>query len=142
MIEILRHTYHTAIAVQKWTAKGKSKMRDRLIELLKEAHESWLRYVDECAFNQTALSFSFEQMFADHLLAKGVIVPPDKPLPLIDEGDRVLCPICETDLMGCYMGYDESPTVVTCYACGSWIDNTKAVTREEAERALERREEK
>ena len=53
-------------------------MRDRLIELLKEAHESWLRYVDECAFNQTALSFSFEQMFADHLLAEGIIVPPCK----------------------------------------------------------------
>ena len=33
---------------------------------------------------------------ADHLLAEGVIVPSDKPLPLIDEGDRVLCPICWT----------------------------------------------
>ena len=53
-------------------------MRDRLIELLKEAHESWLRYVDDCAFNQMALSFTFEQMFADHLLANGVIVLPCK----------------------------------------------------------------
>lgn len=53
-------------------------MRDRLIELLKEAHESWLRYVDDCAFNQMALSFTFEQMFGDHLIANGVIVPPCK----------------------------------------------------------------
>lgn len=53
-------------------------MRDRLIELIEEAHRSWLEYVDECAFNQTALSFTFEQMLADHLLAEGVIVPPCK----------------------------------------------------------------
>ena len=53
-------------------------MRDRLVELLNEAHEGWLHYVDNCAFNQTALSFTFGQMFADHLLANGVIVPPCK----------------------------------------------------------------
>ena len=53
-------------------------MRDRLIELLNKAHESWLRYVDDCAFKQMALSFTFEQMFADYLLANGVIVPPCK----------------------------------------------------------------
>ena len=52
-------------------------MRDRLIELLEEAHRLWLRYVDECAFNQTPLSFSFEQMFADHLLANGVTILPE-----------------------------------------------------------------
>ena len=46
-------------------------MRDRLIELLEEAHDYWLRYVDEYCFNQTALSFSFEQMFVDRLLAEG-----------------------------------------------------------------------
>lgn len=62
-------------------------MRNRLIELMEEAHKSWLRYVDECAFNQTPLSFTFEQMFADYLLENGVIVPPCKvgdicyPLP-------------------------------------------------------------
>ena len=49
--------------------------RERLIELLTEAEDYWLKYVDDCAFNQVALSFTFEQLFADHLLANGVIVP-------------------------------------------------------------------
>ena len=102
-------------------------MRDRLIELIQDS-------VGGCARH-------WAEIIADHLLAEGVIVLPEKPLPLIDEGDRVLCPICETDLMGCYFGYEESPTVITCYGCGAWIDSTKAVDREEAERALERREE-
>ena len=50
--------------------------RERLIELLTEAEDYWLKYVDDCAFNQVALSFTFEQLFADHLLSNGVIVPP------------------------------------------------------------------
>lgn len=52
--------------------------RERLIELLTEAHESWLKCVDDCGFNQEPLSFTFEQMFADHLLSNGVIVAPCK----------------------------------------------------------------
>ncbi len=101
-------------------------MKDRLTELI-----SQVQYMG-----------GLEGKLADHLLSEGVIVPPYKPLPLVDEGDRVLCPECETDLMGCYYsGYDNSPTVVTCYGCGAWIDATKAVDKEEAERALaERRE--
>lgn len=82
------------------------------------------------------------RQLADYLLSEGVIVPPYKPLPLIDEGDQVLCPICETDLMGRYIDYDNIPSIVTCYNCGSWIDSTKAVDREEAEKALERSIEK
>ena len=80
------------------------------------------------------------ERLAEHLIASGVIVPPYEPMPLIDEGDRVLCPICETDLMGSYIGYDNTPTVVTCYECGAWIDSTKALDREEAEKALAERE--
>lgn len=49
--------------------------RERLVELITEAHEYWLKYVDDCAFNQEPLAFTFEQMFADHLLSNGVIVP-------------------------------------------------------------------
>lgn len=101
-------------------------MRDRLIDILAKSGASF--------------EYATPEDVADHLLSEGVIVPPYKPLPLIDEGDRVLCPICETDLMGCYIGSEESPTVVTCYMCGAWIDNTKAVEREQAEEALERSE--
>ena len=83
------------------------------------------------------------ECITDHLLAEGVIVPPYKPLPLVWPDDEfaqeVLCPICETDLMGCYIDGEEAPTVVTCYHCGAWIDSTKAVTREEAEKALAER---
>ena len=106
-------------------------MRDRLIELHKRAFEHLL---------ETGEPFSHEN-YADFLLAEGVIVPPYKPMPLIDEGDRVLCPICETDLMGYYIGHDNEPTVVTCFECGAWIDSTKAVTQEEAEKAIAERSE-
>ena len=102
-------------------------MKDRLIEIVKESLVKNIDYTHRLAENIT-----------DDLLANGVIVPSNKPLPLIDEGDRVLCPICETDLMGCYFGYEEHPTVITCYGCGAWLDSTKAVDREEAEKTLER----
>lgn len=107
-------------------------MKSRLIALLREK---------EKLANQMPQSTTALVRLAEHLLANGVIVPPYKPLPLVDEGDRVLCPICETDLMGCYIGYDNKPTAVTCFECGAWIDSTKAVTREEAEKALAERKE-
>jgi hypothetical protein len=113
-------------------------MRDRLIELMRDFCE----YTHCLGKNDLSIcqnQCSRVSKLADHLLAEGVIVPPYKPLPLIDEGDRVLCPICESDLMGCYLGYEESPSVVTCYGCGAWIDSTKAVDREEAEKALAER---
>ena len=103
-------------------------MRDRLIDIIAEELGS---------INCAKL---WARDIADRLLAEGVIVPPYKPLPLVDEGDEMLCPICGKDLMGCYFD-DESPTVVTCYGCGAWLDNTKAVTREEVEKALEERSE-
>lgn len=116
-------------------------MRDRLIELMKELSVDLdVNCGDKC--------YTCEQgcigKLADHLLANGGIVPPYKPLPLVWPDDEfaqeVLCPICETDLMGCYVGGEEAPTVVTCYHCGAWLDSTKAVTREEAEKALAQRE--
>lgn len=103
-------------------------MRDRLIGIITELLQSNKKVSVE--------------MIADELLSEGVIVPPYKPMPLIDKGDRVLCPICETDLMGYYIGYDNEPTVVTCFECGAWIDSTKAVTQEEAEKDLAERREK
>lgn len=111
-------------------------MRDRLIELLRSAPRTNTVYGD-IKLSEPVQTL---QTIADHLLAEGVIVPPYKPLPLIDEGDRVLCPICEKDLMGYYIGHDNEPTVVTCFECGAWIDSTKAVTQEEAEAALAERD--
>ena len=107
-------------------------MKDKLVKILMNVPRPDF-IVSGMRVGKTLLT---AERVADHLLAEGVIVPSNKPLPLIDEGDRVLCPICETDLMGCYLGYEESPTVITCYGCGAWLDSTKAVDREEAERAL------
>lgn len=121
-------------------------MRDRLVELLcnvkcegEECFGNCPHRIGQKCNKVQRLEMCSVFAIADHLLSEGVIVPPYKPLPLIDEGDRVLCPQCETDLMGCYIGYDNTPTVVTCYECGAWIDCTKAVDRKEAEKALAER---
>ena len=109
-------------------------MRGKLIELIDAFRE-----MDAPHDGRT-----YTEHLADHLLAGGVIVPPYKPLPLVWPDDEfaqeVLCPICETDLMGCYIDGEEAPTIVTCCHCGAWLDSTKAVTREEAEKALAERE--
>ena len=128
-------------------------MRDRLIELLKEAHESWLRYVDECAFNQTALSFSFEQMFADHLLAEGIIVPPckvgdkayhltgietRKELDLTDVFEGKVCSISkQEEAIWIFCRYNNG---LTYWYKESDIGRKLFLAREDAERALERSE--
>ena len=96
-------------------------MQNDLISRRMTDREKLIELVAAALCNQ-----SIEEV-AEHLLANGVIVPPYEPMPFIDEGDRVLCPICETDLMGRYIGYDNTPTVVTCYECGAWIDSTKAL---------------
>ena len=130
----------TIIAV---TEKGKNKMRDRLIELLEEAHDSWLRYVDECAFNQMALSFSFEQMVAEHLLANGIVVPPCKvgqTVYVIDTAkeeivERKVTEIRQNEWETVYIhsfgfGYPES-----------LLGKTVFITKEQAEKALAERSE-
>ena len=71
-----------------------NKQREKLIELIRESHEFWLRYVDECAFNQMALSFSFEQMFADHILADEEIKHAFELLKAEKEG-RLIVPPCK-----------------------------------------------
>lgn len=96
-------------------------MRDRLIELILET---------------TFRSGSISEQIADHLLANGVIVPPHKPINVmrIEDSTDVCCPYCETILSGLY---GEEPTdIIQCYVCGAFLDNTGAITREEAERSL------
>lgn len=107
-------------------------MRDRLIELLRNAPKTDTVYGDI----KLPKPVQTLQTIADHLIANGVIVLPYKPLPMVDEGEEVLCPICEKDLMGYYIGGEEYPEVITCFECGAWINSRKAVEREEAEKAL------
>lgn len=96
--------------------------RDRLIELIEE----WYRKIPT-------------HYLADHLLANGVIVPPCKPIPLMKDknpfNSDVYCPTCGTNLSG-YYG-DEPLSAIQCFNCGELLDNTKSITREEAEKALE-----
>ena len=129
-------------------------MRDRLIELLEEAHDSWLRYVDECAFNQTALSFSFEQMFADHLLSEGVIVPPCKVggkvyrIWSVGKHGKSIAKFVVTNVSQIMeniwvIRYQKQAkslySTPTIYQCNfTDIGKTVFLTREEAEKALER----
>lgn len=102
-------------------------MRDRLIELI-------IASVNGCARN-------WAETIADYLLANGVIVPQYKPFPVVlseDENNSdVFCPFCETNLSGHYYGGDyEPPKIVPCFECGTWLDATKAITKEEAEAKL------
>ena len=130
-------------------------MRDRLIELLEEAHDSWLRYVDECAFNQMALSFSFEQMVADHLLANGIVVPPvkvgDKVYRIWSVGkygkstaEFVVTNVSQIMENIWVMRYQKQAKslyeIPTTYQCNfNDIGKTVFLTREQAEKALAER---
>ena len=127
-------------------------MIDRLIELMEEAHKSWLRYVDECAFNQTPLSFTFEQMFADHLLANGVIVPPCKVGDVLYRLNRLCSAINEATVKAIYISDDKKyfpkSHIIVQYGSArgrvrvnfSELGKTVFLTREEAEKALAERE--
>lgn len=73
-----------------------------------------------------------------------VLDEPRKPLVWgDDEHNSVLCPNCNHDLMG---GFPEDEycenDMYQCPYCGQSIDSAKAITREEAEAALKKREEK
>ena len=138
-----------------------------MIELLEEAHDSWLRYVDECAFNQMALSFSFEQMVADHLLANGVIVPPCKVGQTVYVIDDIVwhyeCCDCEHYHIGGFGDPSECGRTIhggkhpSCikikeevttqhdiyyYLYAEKIGKTVFLTKEQAEKALAERSEK
>lgn len=120
--------------------------REKLIELLNEARRKCTgsqRCLDCVGYGNGAECIN--HLSADYLLENGVLVPPYKPFPLVmDENSAdVLCPFCDTDLSGYYCGRDyEPPKIVPCFECGTWLDWTKAITREEAEKALAERSEK
>lgn len=78
------------------------------------------------------------QLFKDK---SKIIELPCTPVPLIRDDDEysddVFCYHCGCNLSGCYSdGDQEALDVVQCYNCGLIIDNTKAITKEEAEQAL------
>lgn len=103
------------------------KQRERFVELIQAS-------VNGCARN-------WAEVIADYLLANNVMALPYKPFPVVlseDENNSdVFCPFCDTDLSGNYYGGDyEPPKIVSCFGCGTWLDGTKAITKEEAERAL------
>ena len=68
---------------------------------------------------------------------------PCKAFPVIryDDSSDVFCYFCGENLSGKYFDGDGSPEVITCFGCGAWLDNTKSITKEEAEQALKEREE-
>lgn len=69
---------------------------------------------------------------------EGRVVELDMPCkPLVwrdDDRDTALCPDCGKDLMGLY---DGERIVLQCPECGQYLDDTKIITRAEAEAALE-----
>ena len=110
-------------------------MLDRLVDLINEAKDE---YPTIPSVNCCKPTFAY--YLADHLLANGVIVPPHKPINVmrIEDSTDVCCPYCETILSGLY---GEEPTdIIQCYVCGAFLDNTGAITREEAKRALKEKE--
>lgn len=67
-----------------------------------------------------------------------VIKLPYKPFPVVlsedEDNSDVYCPFCDTNLSGHYYGGDyESPKIVPCFECGTWLDGMKAITKEEVE---------
>ncbi len=67
---------------------------------------------------------------------------PCKPIPLMKDknpfNSDVYCPYCGTNLSGYYGNAPQS--IIQCFNCGEFLDNTKSVTYEEAEKALKERE--
>ena len=120
-------------------------MRDRLIGLLKQME---FDYYEECctAAEDGYKGVDFAEFFADHLLAKGVIVPPCKVGDIVYTINRRHPKKWKVHFIG-YNSQGEFKMHIATekftemlevwdYAIGK----TVFLTREEAERALERSE--
>ena len=125
-------------------------MKERLVELMRAMNTdpelTYPRYnTDEtckgCQYEKDG-SCDYAEREADYLLANNVLALPYKPFPVVESEDEnnsdVFCPFCDTDLSGHYYGGDyEAPKIVTCFGCGTWLDGTKAITKEEATKLKE-----
>lgn len=100
--------------------------RERLIDLIIEAKRT------------DPETGSFTEYLADYLIAHGVVVMSNKPKSLLKDENPfntdVYCSFCGTNLSG-YYG-DEPTSIIQCFNCGEFLDNTKSITREEAEKVL------
>lgn len=113
--------------------------RKRLVELKRQFVENF--DCGDCQPENEKCRKCLSEKEADHLLDNGIVVPTYKPYPVVMSEDEnnsdVFCPFCNTDLSGHYYGGDyEPPKIVACFGCGTWLDGTKAITKEEAEKAL------
>ena len=128
-------------------------MKEKLIELLRTidenpeltcpqySNESTLADCKGCQYDKEDGSCDYAARKADYLLKNNVVVLPYKPFPVVlsenENNSDVFCPFCDTNLSGNYYGGDyEPPKIITCFGCGTWLDGTKAITKEEAEQAL------
>lgn len=114
--------------------------RDRLIYLISHKQDYGVTFEPSSTDDKKVVTCeTSNSTLADYLLANGVIVPPCKPIPLMKDknpfNSDVYCPTCGTNLSG-YYG-DEPLSAIQCFNCGELLDNTKSITREEAEKALE-----
>lgn len=115
-------------------------MRDRLIELLQD--NSYLDVLDD----------EHWLLAAEQLLAEGVIVPPCKVGQTVYVTDAVDGKICECEVIAVtgfageentlieYEAPKEIPDVVSYECPDTELGKTVFLTRKEAEKALERRE--
>lgn len=105
-------------------------MKNRLIELLLN--------VDYALDTDGRKAKDSAEFIADYLLENGVVVLSNKPIGVMSDGNEfnsdVYCPYCGTNLSGLYG--DEPTKIIQCYQCGNYLDNTKIITKEEAEQAL------
>lgn len=108
--------------------------RERLIEL-------FLQPMNVADFYDKEM---IAKAYADRILADGWIRPLCKPTPVMSDGNPfnsdVYCPFCGANLSGFYG--DEPTSIIQCYGCGEFLDNTKSIAREEAKKALKERETK
>lgn len=109
-------------------------MRYRMIELISDIENELLR-----SYPYTTNEYRIASI-ADHLIENGAILPPCKPMPIVMplNATDAFCPYCGENLSGCYG--EEPPNIIMCCGCGKWLDNTKAITREDAVKALRERE--
>jgi hypothetical protein len=130
--------------------KGKPKMRDRLIDLIKNAYSQALK----TAFASEENNKSIDELVADHLLEKGVIVLPvpyGTELHFLwsrEHADKPQPPRIHSTKDWIFKVRDDGKTWLSSNDipvgyCGEYLHQLgKSVflTKEEAERALERRE--
>ena len=104
------------------------------VEIILGKREGETELVNKLIDAQNLLTYCMSRL-------ENAIVPPCKPMPVMSDvnpfNSDVYCPFCGANLSGFYG--DEPTSTIQCYGCGEFLDNTKSITREEAEKALAER---